>query len=334
MVNIQELQIILFNKIKESLPPEALLANEIADSLNISPDSAYRRIRGEKKLILDEVFTLSNKYNISIDDLFKTVTKGDTFLSKVFEAKITGFGEYYNNLCNNLCSLMKLRDIEMFYSAKDIPLFQHFNVPETAAFKVFFWSRTVLNLPGYADKKYHFGEFDKSILETGKRALQVYNKIPSSEIWNEETINSTLRQIEYYVASGVIEDKNEAYRTCDAFDELFAHICRQAEQGCKFFPGQAPAFHDNYRLYNNEVLLGDNSILVTSSDLRTTFLPFNIFSYMVSSDAAFCDEVENYFRNTMKKSGLISKDSEKERNRFFNLMHQKVVGTKEKIKYI
>ena len=55
---------------------------------------------------------------------------------------------------------------------------------------------------------------------------------------------------------------------------------------------------------------------------------------MVSNDSSFCNEVENYFKNTMKKSGLISKDSEKERNRFFNLMHQKVMNTKERIKYI
>ena len=48
-----------FKQIKQNLPAHLSLADEVAELLNISQDSAYRRIRGEKSLAL-------MKYNYSL----------------------------------------------------------------------------------------------------------------------------------------------------------------------------------------------------------------------------------------------------------------------------
>ena len=44
-----------FLEIKNQLPSHLSLVDEIADLLNISPDSAYRRIRGEKPIDFEEI---------------------------------------------------------------------------------------------------------------------------------------------------------------------------------------------------------------------------------------------------------------------------------------
>ncbi len=52
---MSQLQINLFNHIKSVMPSNLSFVDEIADVLDISNDSAYRRIRGEKQVsCLDE----------------------------------------------------------------------------------------------------------------------------------------------------------------------------------------------------------------------------------------------------------------------------------------
>jgi hypothetical protein len=334
MENPGQLQVNLFQKIKEVLPPSTSLVDEVSDVLNISSDSAYRRIRGEKPLIMDELFILSTKYNVSVDDIFATNTKGDSFLCRIIEIKDITFEGYLKNLYDNLVHIQSLKNPEILYFAKDIPIFHHFHFPSLAVFKIFFWSKTVMHLPEFKDKKYDPEAIDEATLNMGKKVLSLYSRISSSEIWNEETINSCLRQLEYYYTSGIIGHREIALGICDDLKAMIDHINTQAEQGGKSMPGAAPLIPCNYKMYNNEVILGDNSICVTSDNLMMTFLTLNVLDLMVTTERSFCEKEAEYLRTMMKKSSLISNDSEKERIRFFNLLYQKIDSTRERLKFI
>ncbi|MCK4639369.1 MAG: hypothetical protein KAT33_08115, partial [Bacteroidales bacterium] len=54
----------LFQQIRESLPTHLSLVDEISELLRMSYDSAYRRIRGEKAITIDELHTLCKHFNI------------------------------------------------------------------------------------------------------------------------------------------------------------------------------------------------------------------------------------------------------------------------------
>jgi DNA-binding XRE family transcriptional regulator len=54
-------QILFLEKIQDVLSPNTTLAAELCEKLNCSADSAYRRIRGETLLSIDELITLSQK---------------------------------------------------------------------------------------------------------------------------------------------------------------------------------------------------------------------------------------------------------------------------------
>ena len=64
-------QVLLFRYIKSSLPGHVSLVDQIADLLNISNDSAYRRIRGEKEISLSELKALSEHFKISLDQVLQ-----------------------------------------------------------------------------------------------------------------------------------------------------------------------------------------------------------------------------------------------------------------------
>ena len=61
-----------FRQIKQKLPSHLSMADEIATLLNISQDSAYRRIRGEKPLTIDEIQLLQEgvrQLDLTVDEL-------------------------------------------------------------------------------------------------------------------------------------------------------------------------------------------------------------------------------------------------------------------------
>ena len=63
------LQDALFTALKSKLQPSESLVDSVAAVLEVSTDSAYRRIRGDKELSLSELLKLSSRYNISLDHL-------------------------------------------------------------------------------------------------------------------------------------------------------------------------------------------------------------------------------------------------------------------------
>ena len=59
------IQLGFFEKLKLAVPQNISLANEIADILEISVDGAYRRMRGESVLSMDEMVKICRHYKIS-----------------------------------------------------------------------------------------------------------------------------------------------------------------------------------------------------------------------------------------------------------------------------
>jgi len=161
------------------------------------------------------------------------------------------------------------------------------------------------------------------IINMGRQLLSVSNKIPTIEIWNEDTFNITLRQIEYYKVSGYFEKNDDILNLCDKLLKWVDHMRKQAECGFKYLYGEpAEGLENTFSMYENEVVLNDNTILVKSDGPTTVYLTFNTLSLLITQSAAFCENVDNYFNKLITKSNLISVSGAKERNRFFNkLLH-------------
>ncbi|MEE9462374.1 MAG: hypothetical protein V3V53_11120, partial [Bacteroidales bacterium] len=62
MGNEADIQMQLFQNIRDQIPDHVSFVDEIAELLEISNDSAYRRIRGEKALSLFEVKKLCQRF--------------------------------------------------------------------------------------------------------------------------------------------------------------------------------------------------------------------------------------------------------------------------------
>ena len=150
-------------------------------------------------------------------------------------------------------------------------------------------------------------------------------KIPTTEIWSDATIVSILRQIEYCHVSGFFANTDDVFKLCDSLVSWLNHVQRQAECGFQFKIGTPnEGIENSFRLYNNEVLLSDNTILVTMDGQKVSYYTYNVINQLITTNPVFCAQVENSLRNLMQKSSLISGTSAKERYRFFNSLNDKV----------
>ncbi|MCD4745257.1 MAG: hypothetical protein K8R58_03055 [Bacteroidales bacterium] len=327
-----ETQKYLFQQIKESLPNHLSLVDEISELLKISYDSAYRRIRGEKAITIDEMQTLCKHFGISADSLFNIKSGNVVFKDINIEHDGISIKDWLISISDDLKKILSSKEKKIIYAAKDPPFFHYFQFPELAAFRIFLWEKTLLQLPQYEDKKFSLKNYNEEIQKIGEKILAKYIKIPTIEIWNEDTFNITFKQIEYYWISGLFENKDDIYILCDKLYLWIQHIRKQAEYGFKYLYGTDPKGVENsFQFYENEVVLNDNTILVRTNKIVVTYITYNVLSLLITTNPFFCNRIEHYLRGLLRKSILISSVNAKERNRFFNKLLEKIEHFKKTI---
>ncbi len=328
-----ELQQQLFTIIKSKTGGNISPADEIAKLLDISPDSAYRRIRGEKTISIDELQTLCLHYKISVDELMGIKTGEVVFSGRYLDNKTFSFDEYSNSVIQNLAYMNSFKEKTFYYVCKDLPLFHHYHIREIAAFKWFFWLKTYFQFAEFRKIKFSFKSYPDELFALGEKMLAIYNLLPSVEIWNLESMNILFRQIEFYRDGQVFESDDDIYTLYQAIGKMWNHLEKQASLGYKFNYGDPDQkMISDYKMYFNEVVLGDNSMLVEMDGKKMAFVNHSTINYMVTKDAAFTENMYNHVQNLMKRSTLISEVSEKERARFFRIIRERIEHRMESLK--
>ncbi len=332
--NERTVQSEFLKRLKETIPANHSLVDELADLLEVSTDSAYRRIRGETALTIDEVSRICSHYRLPFDYAGVQKGKGNsvTFSYNHLSENPESFEVYMKNILNDLRRIKACETKEIIFGAEDVPLFHHFSFPKLSAFKLFYWSRSILNATNLEGKKFELAAVPENLQEIAREIYDLYLEIPSIEIWSEDTLNSTLKQVEYYWESGLFKNKKDMMDILSEISQMVKRIETQATHGSKF-RGEVPSASSvqNYTLYNSELMIGNNCILVTAGGSRNTYISHNTFNAMVTTNSDFCNETENWLKNLIKKSIPISGVSEKQRFRFFKMMNDKIAKLEQKL---
>lgn len=320
--NVAQLEFI--NRVKEMIPPNHSFVDELADLLMVSNDSAYRRIRGETALSIDEVVLLCNHYKISFDSFSKQHRGSVTFNCNSLDNQDTSLQAYLSGILTDLKKIQSFDQKEIIYAAEDIPIFHNFAFPELTAFKLFYWNRSMLNVSSVENVKFDFSVINNDFVSMVKQIYEAYITIPSVEIWTEETVSSLIKQIQFYWDSGLFRNKKDVLLVCEQVGEMLKNIEKQAAASSK-------KHENNFTLYNSELMIGNNTILVTMNNIKASYLSYHSFNSMITTNVNFCNETEGWLKNLIKKSTLLSGVSEKQRYQFFNKKQDIVRKLKEHI---
>ncbi|MDH4092412.1 MAG: helix-turn-helix domain-containing protein [Cyclobacteriaceae bacterium] len=320
------IQSAFLEQIRKRLQPNVSFADALADALSISRDSAYRRIRGETVLSLDEVKILCNQYGVSVDNIVSGAGEMVSFHYRMVGTSTFTFDKWLRSILDNLETLMAYPDKQLIYFAKDIPVFYYFNSPLIGPFKMFFWMNSVLHDRDYRGVKFRPESVSLELIAIGEKIWQRYTETPRVEIWSDETLNVTIRQIEFYHECGFFDDPKYAVELCDEYSLIIKEIKEWATNGYKETP------KTKFDLYKNDLLIADNTIFFRMGDQRMTFIPYNTMNILTTTHEVFCKQTEDYLMNLISKSILISTSGERDRNKFFNQMEDKIQQLKARIK--
>ncbi len=305
-------------QIKNQLPEQTSIIDAIATALDISYDAAHRRTSMKSKFSLEESVTLAKYYNVSLDQLFETIDAHNLSVEKTKtihnENELKG---YFENSANSLRPLLNQKDSQIYYSAKDIPIFYTIGSDILSRFKIYVW----LKLLDDSFENKSFTEFAPKVglLESAKNLGQLYQNLNTTEIWDVTTVNSTLKQIHFYNQAGHVTNKT-ALELCDALKNLMSMISDKVNSNAS-----------NFKLYYNELLLMNNNVFVSTPDQKSLFVPTSVLSYYLTSDRRTCEEAEIYLNKQMKHSKLLNTSGEKEKRTFFNKIKTKIDALKQLI---
>lgn len=319
-------QKILFRHIKELIPPNLSMVDEVADILSISNDSAYRRIRGDKPIALEEVQKLCIKYKISLDQLLHINTDSFLFTGNLTNNTDFDLEKWLLYVLQVLQTIKMHKPCHMLYLAKEIPFYYYFLLPEIASFKFFFFMKSILFYEDWKHTKFSVKDDYSKYHELSQKISNTYADIPSTEIWNLENITSTIHQIEFYRATGSLKSDEDALCLLTKLVEMIDHIETQAECGCKLHYGQLPLENNTttYKMYINELILADNMQLLQLGEKQLTYINHTVLNGLVTADPTF----NNYVKKTMdvitQKSTLISEVNEKDRLMFFKRLRVQI----------
>jgi hypothetical protein len=332
MENQEDLQVRLFGIIRDQLPNHVSLVDEIAEILDISNDSAYRRIRGEKPISLREVQVLAGTFQISLDDLIGNPSNSVTFRTNFLEEANYSFTDWLKGVLQITMGASQAEDAEILFILNELSIYQIIQIPEICAFKLFFWRKSNLDFPGFRDLTFRVDELDEEVLSLSREILSHYTRVRTRELTTEESLNSYLKQVLYYSEAGYFHSRNDALTLCEKLHELVDHQQKQAALGFKYAFGKPPVGEEgNFQLFHNDLILADNTVLVKTGDSCATYLTSNAINLMQSHDRAFFDYNYAWGRNLLSKSVPISGTAERERNRFFRILHEKVDAAGNKL---
>ena len=322
-------QIRLFEMVKSKVGNKLNLVDEIEELLGVSRESAYRRIRGEKLLSFAEWKMISEKYRLSIDAIinFKS-EKGALFqYNPVDILNIDSYVaclEQLENFMDGVAS--SAGEKKLVFSALDIPFYHICKYPDLAFFKLFLWNDTQ-NSCSKSFENFCDGLPKNKIVSIYGKIHQAYIRIPSVEVWTEQTIDIFLREFLFYFETVRFEKKDTALLLLNNFLNLIESLKNYANTGYKDNKPEIP-----FWLYSCSVDL-ENSFMLTRNDNKTQcVLNLYAISRIFTDNVALCSETGKWVDSLISKSILISGDGAfKERLKFFFAVIKKVEALIEKV---
>ena len=299
-------------------------AQELSQLLGVNVDAAYRRSRGVTQLTFDEINKMCKHYSVSFDSIINYEGRTVPFHYNPMFNEDFSMRQYLTDIRNQMEQLTMAKDSKITITATDIPYFRLFGFPSLRRFKLFFWQRSVLNLEEFQPQKFDIEKEEPEIDTISEDIFKFYHGIESTEIWAPETLDSTFKQIEYYIESGLFKDANTVISILDDLVLFLNQLEAEAMLAKKTYHRNAEHFTSNFSMYQSDIFMSNNSILASVGGSVYSYVSFNSFNSLMSFSPSFSEECQRWVEQIRVKSILLSDVSERLRYQFFQGLRNKI----------
>ncbi|MBB4806230.1 hypothetical protein HNP38_001502 [Chryseobacterium defluvii] len=294
---------------------EKSLNDEIANILNISYDAAHRRTSLKAKFSFEEALELAKHYQISLDRFLEA--ENQLVVKRTQPVKTTeDLLNYFENSLKILNVFQNVNHSKVFYSAKDLPFFYTISNTILSRFKFYVW----MNLLNEDKFLCSFNDFNLPYYSSKNELLkELYESQDVTEVWNDTTIMSILRQVSFYSEIGLLKYPD----IVNILEEL-----KKILHDLEVKTSQNP----NFQIYVNDLVILSNSILFKNEHQSSFFVPFNMFGYIMTNDEVTCNDTFTYFEHQIRNSKSLNASGNRDRKIFFNKMYDQIDALAEKLK--
>ena len=314
---MDKIDTIFIDLLKQKIPKNISATEEIAATLGINYDAAYRRLTNKVSFNINEVVQLSKKYDISLNNLFEVGEKNSYIVRSTNSIEsVADFTVYLRNLRNELQALLGKKEASIIFSARELPMFYFFKQPILIRFKIFVWFNILKVTP--VNKRISFNDFvisDEMIL-LAQESRQTYNQIDTTEIWSFGALNNVLQQLLYLYRMKQITINNTT-KICDALLKELKNVEMITYNGSQ-------SKQTSFKLYSNELIMMNNSLILKNKNKIRFAYPYALLKYFIIDNQTASKEQENYINEQMRHAIDISNTSTKEHAKFFNSKYDKI----------
>ncbi|PRD54708.1 hypothetical protein [Sphingobacterium gobiense] len=287
------------------------------DILGVEESNIRRRLNGSTQLRYAELQKLVEKFSISRHELFPDPDEDVSFkYIRLDYPSIENYLRYIQGFASTLEGAAAISESKIYFVADDIPIFHYMRFPELTAFKLYSYAYDMkivnMSFEVYLDI---FREQD--LLPIFRRISNAYNRIQSVEVWDDDVLETLLSSIGGKQDLNCFERSETVAMLLGQLKELLYGFRTLAESGEKD-PGV------KFEFFKNESINRLPYMMLSNGSASSLTLKLQIINSMNTGQPEFVEEGAKWFDATVNKSLALSMGAERQRNRYFQLLHDRI----------
>lgn len=304
---MEQLQVNFFKQLSRKLPVNRKMSDELVELLGISKGEAYKKINTKSLLTIPQIKLLCDKFQVSFTIAGKeNRSAANVNFTPFHTGKIT-VKDYISSLEKFLDNIAAAGNGKLTCATDDIPIFHLFQYPELTAFKLHFWQMRIID---QAPFKFNVNDWGASVLHAAARLHQLYQTIPSVEVWTKTSLLNTLDQIKYAAETKIITDKKTGKLICTQLRSALAEIEMYAINRNKLSKNEVPF---DWYFYD---IIGTITYLAEMNGELATYIRFNTFNTIQEENGPLSTEVKHWLENLVKDATGFSGQGSVQRNKY------------------
>ncbi|MEY2962869.1 MAG: hypothetical protein RL754_130 [Bacteroidota bacterium] len=278
----------LFEEIFSSTKGKAKITKDLMEVLGCSRASLYRKRTGSTPLTSDELIKLANHFSLSIDALRSKPDENSQVVVCTTLPPINAYADidfYLENTAHNLELAVTQPTSQLYFSAKELPLYRYIDKPTLSAFRYYLW--VIENLRHY--ERFDPEHIPNELFEKGRKLATMSHTIKTTEFWLPSGFNNIIGQITYAVNTGRVSTRlKEAMKSelHEVLDTLILNIKTEKTSG------GAP-----YQMILSHYLtLSDGALIEITPSAAEVLFSYSSVNYIKSSNSYLVDAFKRALR--------------------------------------
>lgn len=315
----------LLEQVLARVPAHVNAAVLLSEILDISTGNAYKKIRNEVTLSLEDALRLSRHFGISLDACNEAPGSLRTLPLEypAMQQPIQGPVDFMQRLIDQLRGVQTLPGVRIWYATSEMPVLHYLRMPTLLAFKLHLWARiTWRNTEALQFNAQDFYDRYPEIEALRLEGIERYSQIPSCELWPMHLLEHTLGQLKVYRDSRRFQRSEDYTQLVKELHEFVAYLQNIAENSSK----DAGSGAQNIEVYFNQMAFTNNMFIVHAPQPVAVMVTVDNPNFILLRQPDMVQHIAGWLESVRARSIRISGEGEHYRYFLINHWMQRIEG--------